>query len=214
MAGEKSGRLVGLRETGRIEAFSDGVFAIAITLLVLELRVPRELHGAPQVLLAMRELWPSYVAFLLSFATIGIMWINHHYLFTLITRSDHWLLVFNVLLLLSITVVPFPTSLLAEYAGHEGQDVAMAVYSGWSVVIALLFNLVWRYATHANRLIDPEADMSLVRTISRAYAFGPFAYLVAFGLAFVAVPASIALTVALAIFFALPNAKLRALLHS
>ena len=199
------------KETGRVEAFSDGVFAIAITLLVLDLHVPRGLHGVQGLLGALQEQWPAYLAFLLSFATIGIMWINHHYLFNLITRTDHWLLVFNALLLLTITVVPFPTSLLAEYIGHDGQQVAMAVYSGWSLVIALMFNLVWRYATHGGRLLRSRADLQAVRTISRGYAFGPFLYLLSFGLAFVSVPASLGVAIALSVFFALPGNALRKL---
>jgi uncharacterized membrane protein len=147
----------------------------------------------------------------ISFATIGIMRINHHYLFNLIVRTCHWLLVFNALLLLGNTVVPFPTSLLAEYIGHPGQQVAMAVYSGWALVIALLFNLVWRYATRSRRLIDPQADLKVVQTISRAYSFGPLLYLLALGLSFLLVPAALGLNLALAIFFALPNNALRRL---
>jgi uncharacterized membrane protein len=201
----------GIKETGRVEAFSDGVFAIAITLLVLDLHVPRDLHSVEGILGALREQWPAYLAFLLSFATIGIMWINHHYLFNLITRTDHWLLVFNALLLLTITVVPFPTSLLAEYIGHGGQEAAMAVYSGWSLLIALMFNLVWRYATHKGRLLSPRADLQAVRAISRGYAFGPFLYLLSFGLSFVSVPASLGVAIALAVFFALPGNALRKL---
>src|SRR5258707_7291898 len=107
------------KETARVEAFSDGVFAIAITLLVLDLKVPRDVpadHLAAELLRS----WPSYGAFLVSFATIGIMWLNHHRLFTLIHRVDHALLVLNGLLLLTVTVVPFPTSLLAAYLGRDG----------------------------------------------------------------------------------------------
>ena len=199
------------KETGRVEAFSDGVFAIAITLLVLDLHVPQNLHSVEGLLGSLQEQWPAYLAFLLSFATIGIMWINHHYLFNLITRTDHWLLVFNALLLLTITVVPFPTSLLAEYIGHDGQQVAMAVYAGWGLVIALMFNLVWRYATHGGRLISSRADPQAIRVISRGYAFGPFLYLLSFGLAFLSVPASLGVAIALAIFFALPGSALRKL---
>jgi len=211
MKPNETDRRENLKETGRVEAFSDGVFAIAITLLVLDLHVPRGLHSVAGLLGSLREQWPAYLAFLLSFATIGIMWINHHYLFNLITRTDHWLLVFNALLLLTITVVPFPTSLLAEYVGHDGQQVAMAVYSGWGLVIALMFNLVWRYATHGNRLISSRADPEVVRVISRGYAFGPFLYLLSFVLAFIFVPASLGVAIALAIFFALPGNAVRKL---
>jgi len=95
------------KETGRIEAFSDGVFAIAMTLLVLDLKVPKEVGVNLSLASALLEQWPSYLAFLISFATVGIMWMNHHRLFTLIHRTDHWLLVLNGLLLLGVTRFPF-----------------------------------------------------------------------------------------------------------
>src|SRR5436190_1251361 len=101
----------GQNETARVEAFSDGVFAIAITLLILEIRVPpsaaRDGLGP-----ALAHLWPSFLAFLASFMTIGVMWLNHHRLFNLIHRSDDGLVAFNLLLLLGITWIPFPTALL------------------------------------------------------------------------------------------------------
>src|SRR5207248_9103881 len=106
----------GLKETGRIEAFSDGVFAIAITLLVLDIQVqlPREVSDPAVLLDRLAKLWPFYLAYVISFATIGIMWINHHRLLTLITHSDHVFLLLNTFLLFWISFVPFPTSLLAE----------------------------------------------------------------------------------------------------
>ena len=102
------------KDTARTEAFSDGVFAIAITLLVLDIKVPQELPESVRLGTALLQLWPSYLAFLTSFVTIGIMWINHHRLFTLIKRSDHWLLQLNGLLLLEDTFLPFPTAIVAE----------------------------------------------------------------------------------------------------
>ena len=128
------------KETGRVEAFSDGVFAI--TLLILDVHVPRDLPETTTLGDALLKQWPSYLAFVISFALIGIMWINHHKLFTLIKRSDHLLLVFNALLLLGATVVPFTTSLLAEYIGHGEQRVAAMVYMGNFFAIAIFFNLL------------------------------------------------------------------------
>src|SRR5690348_10117444 len=98
------------RETARIEAFSDGVFAVAATLLVLDLKVPHDAAGGQGLVRALAGEWPAYLAFVTSFAFIGIMWINHHRLFTLIRRSDNLLLVFNGLLLLGVTFVPFATA--------------------------------------------------------------------------------------------------------
>ena len=129
-------------ETTRIEAFSDGVFAIAITLLVLDLKVPRELSEGrtlDQILLAQ---WPGYLAFITSFLTILIMWVNHHRMFTLIGRSDHRLLFYNGLLLMGVTLVPFPTALVAEFLRHDGERTAALVYSGTFIFIAICFNLL------------------------------------------------------------------------
>jgi uncharacterized membrane protein len=191
-------------ETGRIEAFSDGVFAIAITLLVLDLKVPSPSDHGPGLAVLLLRQWPSYLAFATSFAFIGIMWINHHRLFTLIRRSDHMLLLLNSLLLFGVTVVPFPTSLLAAYIGRRDQRVAAMVYNGTYVVTALFFNLLWRYASYENRLLDRNADPKAVSATHQAYAYGPLLYLIAFGLATISVPASLGMNVALAIFFALP----------
>src|SRR5438270_13814781 len=99
-------------ETSRIEAFSDGVFAIAITLLILDVHVPTISQGPLGA--ALRRQWPTYIAYLISFAFIGIMWVNHHRLFNHIRRSDNGLMFLNLLLLLGVSAVPFPTALLAR----------------------------------------------------------------------------------------------------
>lgn len=199
----------GANETGRIEAFSDGVFAIAITLLVLDIKVPLGTPAEAHLLRALADQWPAYLAFVTSFATIGIMWINHHRLFTLIRRIDHALLIFNGLLLLGVTFVPFPTALLAAYLGQRGQEVAALVYTGTFTVIAVFFNVLWRYAAHGHRLLDRRASPQAVRAITRAYSWGPPVYFLSFCLAVVNVTASIAMTVALAVFFALPSRSRR-----
>jgi uncharacterized membrane protein len=192
------------KETGRVEAFSDGVFAIAITLLILDVHVPHDLPETTTLGEALLKQWPSYLAFLTSFALIGIMWINHHKLFTLIKRSDHLLLVFNSLLLLGSTVVPFTTSLLAEYIGHSDQRVAAMVYMGNFFVIAIFFNLLWRYAAHDHRLLAPGVSEDEVHSINRAYTLGPPVYLLCFAIAYFSVPLALGMTIALVIFYALP----------
>ncbi|MDQ2731967.1 MAG: TMEM175 family protein [Armatimonadota bacterium] len=192
-------------ETGRIEAFSDGMFAIAMTLLVLDLKVPPVMDHGPRLLPLLLKQWPSYVAFLTSFAFIGIMWINHHRLFSLIQRSDHGLLLLNGLLLLGVTIIPFPTQLLATYVGHRDQNVAAMVYNGVYVFLALFFNLLWRYASHNNRLLDERADPQSVRAITQAYALGPLFYLATFVISIFSVPVSLVANLLLAAFFALPE---------
>jgi uncharacterized membrane protein len=132
------------------------------------------------------------------------MWINHHKLFTLIKRSDHLLLVFNALLLLGATVVPFTTSLLAEYIGHSEERVAALVYMGNFFVIAVFFNLLWRYAAHGHRLLAHDVLEDEVLAINRAYALGPPVYLLCFAIAYFSVSLALGMTIVLVIFYALP----------
>lgn len=197
-------KYMGLGETTRIEAFSDGVFAIAITLLILEIHVPPELTDGTRLWDVLLTQGASYIAYLMGFATVGIMWINHHRMFSLIRYADNWLLVFNLLLLLGISFLPFPTVLVADYLGTPDAPTAMAFYAATIVVISIFFNLEWRYAARNNRLLDEQIPPSAVREINRAYLFGPTGYTIAFVLAFINVPLSLALVLGLAVFFALP----------
>jgi len=196
----------GRKETGRVEAFSDGVFAIAMTLLVLNVKVPNT-EQPGQLGSLLWQQWPSYLAFVISFAFIGIMWVNHHRLFVHIRRIDHMLLVLNGALLLGVTAVPFPTAVLAQYLGKPDEKAATMLYAGTYVVVALFFNVLWRYAASGHRLLGDEVDEAEVNRITRQYAYGPLLYLACFVLAYINVAASLALNVALAIFFALPPNK-------
>jgi len=197
------------KETGRIEAFSDGVFAVAITLLVLNIKIPSQLDDA-HLGNELLQQWPTLLAFVTSFATIGIMWINHHRLFTHIKRADTGLMLLNLLLLLLIVFVPFPTALLAEqYALYPDQHAAAIVYSGTFVILACCFNLLWRYASYHHRLLGKGVDTRAVTAISRQYLFGPLVYLVVFGVSWLNTPATIILSFALALFFAIPGRALR-----
>src|SRR6266516_469739 len=197
------------KETGRLEAFSDGVFAVAITLLVLNIKI------LPDDVLTNGNVWgksglggqlPALLAFVTSFFTIGIMWINHHRLFTHIKRTDTGLQLFNLLLLLLIVFIPFPTALLAQqYAVHPDQHLAAAIYSGTNTIMAICFNLLWRYASYHNRLLGKDTDPRSVQAINRQYLFGPLLYLISFGLAWINVPSSLILNLILALFFAVPG---------
>ena len=155
----------------------------------------------------LRKQWASYVSFVISFAFIGIMWINHHRLFTHIKRCDNTLLILNLLLLLGVTAVPFPTAVLAAHLGHRNQRVAAMLFHATYFVIAIFFNVLWRYAARPRRgLLARDADTAATEKITRQYAFGPLLYLICFALTCVSVPASLALNIALAFFFALPPA--------
>ena len=191
------------RDTGRIEAFSDGVFAIAITLLVIEIGVP---HVEGTTLFgALVEQWPSYLGYAISFLQIGVIWANHHNRFRFIVRSDHVLLFLNILFLMCVAFIPFPTALLAEYLQRPERATAGAVYAGTLAVTAIFFTILWLYAAAHYRLVDRNLDPSILRTMTRRYIFGMIAYLVAFALAFFNVTASLALIVVLALLFVLPE---------
>jgi uncharacterized membrane protein len=195
--------MAALSETNRIEAFSDGVFAIAITLLILEIKIPAP--GPTPLFTQLARQWPSYVSFVISFGFIGIMWINHHRLFNQIKRADHLLMIFNLLLLLGVTAVPFPTAVLAAHLGGPGQRSATLLFSGTYFFIAIFFNILWSYAcSNDYHLLGTNAERSEADNIYRQYAVGPLLYLICFGLAWVSVAASLGLNLALAIFFALP----------
>ncbi len=197
------------KDTGRVEAFSDGVFAIAITLLVLEIKVPLpdDLKSKNMGLLAaLGQQWPIYLAYVTSFLTVLIMWINHHNLMKLIKRTDHAFLMLNGLLLMGVSLVYFPTELLAEYVVRpEYARVAAAVYGGAFTIIAVLFNFLWLYAARNNRLLDARTDRRLAASITRRYRFGPILYISSFIVAFVSAEATVFICVALVIFFALPH---------
>ena len=201
------------KETGRVEAFSDGVFAFAITVLVLDLKVPIPQESAAGLLQSLLSQWPMFLAFFISFGTILIMWINHHRLFTLIKRSSHWLLVFNGLLLLSVTVVPFTTEMVASYysANNFDKNMAAMVYCGVFIVISIFFNMLWWYAL-SKKLLDDLADPTASQRITRQYLVGPVLYLAALLLAIFSVPLSLALNLLLAVYFALPNPAVDAML--
>lgn len=191
--------------TARLEAFSDGVIAIAITLLVFGIAAPRDLPEGKTLYAALLELWPSYFAYLISFLTIGIMWINHHNLFKVINHTDHVLLVLNVLLMMMITFVNFPTAVLGAYiADPEGQQAAVVFLNGTYVVTALAYNLLWRYASGGRRLIDDSADDATLRAITKSYNFGLFLYLVSFGAAFLSPVVGLLMNLGIAVSFALP----------
>ncbi|HEY1526806.1 MAG TPA: TMEM175 family protein [Candidatus Angelobacter sp.] len=194
-------------ETARVEAFSDGVFAIAITLLILEIKVPHPDHGS--LAAALLRQWPSYFAFFLSFAFTGIMWINHHRMFTHIRKSNDVLLVLNLLLLLGVTIVPFPTEVLAEHLGGPGQKAAAVLYNGVYVAVGIFFNLLWRYAV-SHHLLDRSVSAAAAASISRQYAFGPTVYLLCLALVWVDVRVSLGLSCALCLFFAIPPSVLQA----
>lgn len=166
------------KETGRVEAFSDGVFAIAITLLVLEFKVPLlPEHSTNRDLFhALLGVWPSLVAFLGSFIAILIMWINHHGMFRMIHKTDSPFLYANGLLLLVTVFVPYPTAVLAEYLGRPGEHTAAAFYVGSFLIGSVSWNLVWDTACK-RKLLKRSVTTAQAAKVRGSYRFGLAVYL-------------------------------------
>lgn len=163
--------------TGRIEAFSDGVFAIAITLLVLEIGVPH-LGEGESMLDALQGLWPSLFGYVFGFWVIGIYWANHHYVFSLYRRSNHVFALLNVVFLMTIAFIPFPTGVLAEYVADPAhRDGAIVFYVFALTLPALTWSSIWFYATYVAHLVDPGLTDRSVRFLSMQYAGSVAAYL-------------------------------------
>ena len=192
-------------ETARLETFADGVMAIAITLLALEIAVP-QLREGQSLGAALGRQWPSYAAYAVSFLTIGIIWVNHHHLFSVIERTDNTFLILNVVFLMTIAVLPWPTALVAEYLREEGaRTTATAVYGLTMTSIAVMFNAVWRYAARGHRLLARDADPVGILRVSRSYLSGPITYLAGTLLAFANAWASMAFFAALALYWLIPG---------
>src|ERR1700694_3798335 len=190
-------------ETGRVEAFSDGVFAIAITLLILAVGIDKAPHGNLGTYLV--NLWPAYLAYAVSFVTIGIMWVNHHLLFQHFARVDRPMLLLNILLLMLIAFVPFPTRVAAEFARSDVDRRNAALLYGLTMTTsAILFVALWMYGSR--RLLRADADPRVVSDITRSYLPGTPLYATATLLAFVSSVASLVMFAAIALFYALSAA--------
>ena len=185
---------------GRLEAFSDGVLAIAITLLTLTLPVPHVTHGLWNQL---EHVWPQFAAYIVSFAFIGIIWVNHHGLMNRVAVVDRTLLFINLLLLMFVAAVPWATNLFAEYLLDGGIDshIAAAVFSINALFMALSFNLLWwwirRDATRLHESIDP----AVAKTTARRYAVGIYIYAFAIVVSFISAPAALAFHGAVACYY-------------
>jgi uncharacterized membrane protein len=191
---------------GRLEAFSDGVLAVAITLLVLDIHVPPTGgHLGHQLL----HLWPSYAAYVISFMTIGIIWINHHAMISRLREVDHAILILNLILLMSIAVLPFATSLMAAYLREShGEHLAAGVYSGAFLLMSVCFSALNRHILFpkAHLLIDTPPEQWR-RSAYRRSRLGLIPYAIATALAPVSPYVTLAICGALAVFYALPFAS-------
>jgi uncharacterized membrane protein len=190
-----------MNESGRVEAFSDGVFAIAITLLILDIKVPKEGENGG-LWHAIGAQWPSYAAYVVSFLVIGIMWVNHHQLFSYVARVDRPLMFLNLLVLMVVAAVPWPTAMLAEYL-REGtaSHAAAAVYSLVMVAMALTFQALWWHLTRTGHLFDARVDTAAARATRARFALGSLGYPLTVALAFVSAPLTLAAHGLLALYY-------------
>jgi uncharacterized membrane protein len=194
-----------LSSTGRVEAFSDGVMAIAITLLVLNLKVPPIGDVTPGGLAnVLADAWPSYVAYLAAFVTIGIIWLNHRTLIEGIARFDvrlHWL---NLMILLGVATLPWPTALVAEYAQRGGADasIAAALYGLTATLMATPWGFILRHLADRPELLEPGYSVAYVRAESRRGFVGLPVYATATVVALVAPLVALVAYLAIAILYA------------
>ena len=169
-----------MSETGRTEAFSDGVLAIAITLLVLDLRVPVSETLQGSLAQALADKWPAYAAYVTSFLIIGIIWVNHHGVFELVGRVDRMTLFLNLLLLMAVAAIPFTTALMSEYLRVGGPDARTAalVYSFVMLAMSLAFASLYTHVARRPALLADGVDPAAVRSsIVRFSATGLLLYL-------------------------------------
>lgn len=184
---------------GRLEAFSDGVIAIAITLLSLEIKLPED---GGSLIRSLASLWPGYVGFVLSFLLVGQVWLNHHAIFTRVRSVDQWMLICNLFLLLDVAFLPFATSVLTRSLefGHDERTGAV-FYGAVMVVGGLFFNALWRAAIRDRSRLRPEVTQAEVRSMTRRFAMGPWLYALAALLGLVSAWLSVVTYVALIVFY-------------
>jgi TMEM175 potassium channel family protein len=187
-------------DRSRLEAFSDGVFAVAVTLLALNLAVAGPGHGSLGHQLTSH--WPSFAAYAVSFFTIGIIWVNHHTLFRTFTSVDRVLVFLNLVLLFVIVMIPFTTSTLASYLRSGGTDdhLAAALYASVLEAMSLAFCAVFAWSIH-RRLIGVSLTPAEARAATLRFGLGNAAYIAAIGVAFVSPGATLAISAAVALYY-------------
>jgi uncharacterized membrane protein len=191
--------------TARLEAFSDGVFAIAITLLVLEIGVPEVESG--DLAHALAEQWPAYASYVVSFLTVGIIWTNHHAVLDHIVRADRGVLYLNLVLLLVVALIPWPTNLLASYMreGGEGERIAALVYAGVFMLMGVAFGLLWARIARSEHLLDAASSHAEARAHTLRFRIGAPIYAGALLAALVSAPLCLIICALSAIYYALPG---------
>ncbi|WP_272427790.1 TMEM175 family protein [Polyangium jinanense] len=175
--------------TSRIEALSDAVFGIVMTILVLEIPVPEIEHPTAQdIPRALLRLWPMFLGYFVSFIVLGMSWVAQHEQFHFVKRADQALLWMTMLFLMLIATVPFTTTLLGRYLD---QQAVVVLYGAHLLAISLVHHATWRYATRNRRLVDPHIDLEDVKIHLRRSLATPVIYLIAIGLSFMSTVLSV-----------------------
>jgi uncharacterized membrane protein len=197
-------------ENIRIEFFSDAVFAIAITLLILEIKVP-PVHSAEASMnlgAALLALYPSYFGYVFSFLMIGIYWANHYRIFKLYRRGDDVLVLLNIFFLMGIAFLPFPTGVLAEYLTHpDARQAAITFYTCGLFLPAFAWLLMWLYASGERRLVDENLAAEFIKRETAKFALTNALYLSAILLSLWNGAAALALCVGLTLLYLIPAKK-------
>lgn len=198
------------KETVRIENFSDAVFAIAITLLVLDLHVPSSeiIKNGSDLWNYLKNDWASFLAFTLSFFSIFIMWVNHHKIFKQIYTRNTAIMFSNGLILFLVSAVSYPTALLARFFNGEASSTVVAIYTGIFVLINLSYNLLWFLASHNRKHLRPEITNLAIKKIRNNYLYGFPTYLIAFGMSFQFPSIALIISMLLWIFWAISSGKI------
>lgn len=199
-----------MNDKSRVEAFSDGVFAIAITLLVLEIRVP-PVSSRESLWTALGHEWPSYFAYVIGFLGVGVTWLNHHTMFGAIARVNRTLLLLNLLLLMSIALIPWPVDLVASFLDQGSKaSVAVAVLGLVMSTMSITYTIFWQYVTRHPELLRGEIDAEALRGSRLRFAAGLAIYPVLTLLSFVSAPITLGLHGLLALYYGFDQTRARA----
>jgi uncharacterized membrane protein len=200
---DRNNRKASLNETSRVETFSDGVFAIAITLLIIEIKVPTGTELNNGLFQALLNKWPNYLAFFIGFFTVLVCWINHHHAFQHIKKCTQAFCLVNAMTLFVVGFVPYPTAVLAVFIDKKESPTAVHLFGVTYILMAMAYRFLWGYAKR-NQLTDPDVSENYKKSVLRMYDFGVVHTIITFIISFWSVPVSLVLYIFLFSMFLFP----------
>jgi uncharacterized membrane protein len=198
-----------LLSINRLEAFSDGVFAIAITLLILEVKIPahEEVLKAGGLFNFLKSIWPNFFAYVFSFVVIGIYWANHHYFISMFKKTDHIFNMLTVLFLMCIAFLPYPTALLGDFISNEGERSQVISFYALGIWLPAIFWIItWQYGR--KNLIDKNIAPEFLAKLNKLFILSNFLYALAFLISFISPIASLGINVILTLLYLAPPMKI------